>query len=234
MLELRDICFEVDGKHILNHINLTIEDHQLYVITGPNGGGISTLAKINMGIELPTSGQILFNGEDITHLTIDERAKRKMGYAFQQPPRFKGMSVRRLLQLAHGGPLPEECCVSYLSDVGLCSKDYLDRDVDGSLSGGEVKRIEIATLLARDLEISIFDEPEAGIDLWSFAKLVETFQKLKSEEKQSIVLISHQERIMKLADEIVIIENGSVKQKGKRDEILPSLMDEFDSCVYKK
>lgn len=234
MLELRDICFEVDGKHILNHINLTIEDHQLYVITGPNGGGKSTLAKIIMGIELPTSGQILFNGEDITHLTIDERAKRKMGYAFQQPPRFKGMSVRRLLQLAHGGPLPEECCVSYLSDVGLCSKDYLDRDVDGSLSGGEVKRIEIATLLARDLEISIFDEPEAGIDLWSFAKLVETFQKLKSEEKQSIILISHQERIMKLADEIVIIENGSVKQKGKRDEILPSLMDEFDSCVYKK
>ena len=234
MLELRDICFEVDGKHILNHINLTIEDHQLYVITGPNGGGKSTLANIIMGIELPTSGQILFNGEDITGLTIDERAKRKMGYAFQQPPRFKGMSVRRLLQLAHGGPLPEECCVSYLSDVGLCSKDYLDRDVDGSLSGGEVKRIEIATLLARDLEISIFDEPEAGIDLWSFAKLVETFQKLKSEEKQSIILISHQERIMKLADEIVIIENGSVKQKGKRDEILPSLMDEFDSCVYKK
>ena len=234
MLELRDICFEVDGKHILNHINLTIEDHQLYVITGPNGGGKSTLAKIIMGIELPTSGQILFNGEDITHLTIDERAKRKMGYAFQQPPRFKGMSVRRLLQLAHGGPLPEECCVSYLSDVGLCSKDYLDRDVDGSLSGGEVKRIEIATLLARDLEVPIFDEPEAGIDLWSFAKLVETFQKLKSEEKQSIILISHQERIMKLADEIVIIENGSVKQKGKRDEILPSLMDEFDSCVYKK
>ena len=234
MLELRDICFEVDGKHILNHINLTIDDNQLYVITGPNGGGKSTLAKIIMGIELPTSGQILLNGEDITHLTIDERAKRKMGYAFQQPPRFKGMSVRRLLQLAHGGPLPEECCVSYLSDVGLCSKDYLDRDVDGSLSGGEVKRIEIATLLARDLEISIFDEPEAGIDLWSFAKLVETFQKLKSEEKQSIILISHQERIMKLADEIVIIENGSVKQKGKRDEILPSLMDEFDSCVYKK
>lgn len=234
MLELRNICFEVDGKHILNHINLTIEDHQLYVITGPNGGGKSTLAKIIMGIELPTSGQILFNGEDITNLTIDERAKRKMGYAFQQPPRFKGMSVRRLLQLAHGGPLPEECCVSYLSDVGLCSKDYLDRDVDGSLSGGEVKRIEIATLLARDLEVSIYDEPEAGIDLWSFAKLVETFQKLKSEEKQSIVLISHQERIMKLADEIVIIENGSVKQQGKRDDILPSLMDEFDSCVYKK
>lgn len=234
MLVLKDVCFEVDGKHILNHINLTIEDHQLYVITGPNGGGKSTLAKIIMGIEIPTSGQIIYNGEDITHLSIDERAKRKMGYAFQQPPRFKGMSVRRLLQLAHGGPLPEECCVSYLSDVGLCSKDYLDREVDGSLSGGEVKRIEIATLLARDLHLSIYDEPEAGIDLWSFAKLVETFQHLKSQKSQSIVLISHQERIMKLADEIVIIENGSVKQQGKRDEILPSLMDEFDACVYKK
>ena len=234
MLELRDICFEVDGKHILNHINLTIDDHKLYVITGPNGGGKSTLAKIIMGIELPTSGQIIYNGEDITNLTIDERAKRKMGYAFQQPPRFKGMSVRRLLQLAHGGPLEEACCVSYLSDVGLCSKDYLDREVDTSLSGGEVKRIEIATLLARDLQLSIFDEPEAGIDLWSFAKLVETFQNIKSQMNQSIVLISHQERIMKLADEIVIIENGKVKQQGLRDDILPSLMDEFDACVYKK
>ena len=209
MLELRDICFEVDGKHILNHINLTIEDHQLYVITGPNGGGKSTLAKIIMGIELPTSGQILFNGEDITHLTIDERAKRKMGYAFQQPPRFKGMSVRRLLQLAHGGPLPEECCVSYLSDVGLCSKDYLDRDVDGSLSGGEVKRIEIATLLARDLEVSIFDEPEAGIDLWSFAKLVETFQKLKSEEKQSIMKFDYKPYI--LSEEFFLILRYKIK-----------------------
>lgn len=232
MLELRDICFEVDGKHILNHINLTIEDHQLYVITGPNGGGKSTLAKIIMGIELPTSGQILFNGEDITHLTIDERAKRKMGYAFQQPPRFKGMSVRRLLQLAHGGPLPEECCVSYLSDVGLCSKDYLDRDVDGSLSGGEVKRIEIATLLARDLEVSIFDEPEAGIDLWSFNNLIDVFKNLRSEKNGSIIVISHQERILSIADVIIVIGNGKVTKQGPGIMLLPEILQNSSVGKY--
>lgn len=187
-----------------------------------------------MGIEKPTSGKIYFNGEDITDLTIDERAKRKIGYAFQQPPRFKGMSVRNLLTLAHGRALDEEHCCSYLTDVGLCSKDYLDRDVDSSLSGGEVKRIEIASILARDVELSIFDEPEAGIDLWSFAKLVETFQKLQKKSQQSIILISHQERIMQLADEIIIIEAGKIKTRGSKDEILPSLMSEFDTCEYKR
>ena len=211
MLELKHVSFEVEGKHILNDITMTIADNQFTVITGPNGGGKSTLAKIIMGIEKPTSGQILFDGEDITELSVDERAKRKIGYAFQQPPRFKGMSVRHLLSLAHGKDLDEDVCCSYLSDVGLCSKDYLDRDVDASLSGGEVKRIEIATILARDLKLSIFDEPEAGIDLWSFAKLVETFQHLQAQSKQSIILISHQERIMQLADEIIIIENGRMK-----------------------
>ena len=234
MLELRNVSFEVDGKKILNNISLTMEDNRFTVITGPNGGGKSTLAKLIMGIEKPTEGEILFDGEDITAMSIDERAKRKIGYAFQQPPRFKGMSVRKLLSLAHGKDLDEEICCSYLTDVGLCSKDYLNRDVDASLSGGEVKRIEIASILARDLKLSIFDEPEAGIDLWSFAKLVETFQKLQRESRQSIILISHQERIMQLADEIVIIENGSIKKKGSKDEILPSLMDEFDSCAYKK
>lgn len=234
MLELKHVSFEVEGKHILNDITMTIADNQFTVITGPNGGGKSTLAKIIMGIEKPTSGQILFDGEDITELSVDERAKRKIGYAFQQPPRFKGMSVRHLLSLAHGKDLDEDVCCSYLSDVGLCSKDYLDRDVDASLSGGEVKRIEIATILARDLKLSIFDEPEAGIDLWSFAKLVETFQHLQAQSKQSIILISHQERIMQLADEIIIIENGAIKTKGKRDDILPSLMSEFDSCEFKK
>ena len=194
MLELKHVSFEVEGKHILNDITMTIADNQFTVITGPNGGGKSTLAKIIMGIEKPTSGQILFDGEDITELSVDERAKRKIGYAFQQPPRFKGMSVRHLLSLAHGKDLDEDVCCSYLSDVGLCSKDYLDRDVDASLSGGEVKRIEIATILARDLKLSIFDEPEAGIDLWSFAKLVETFQHLQAQSKQSIILISHQGR----------------------------------------
>lgn len=227
MLELKHVSFEVEGKHILNDITMTIADNQFTVITGPNGGGKSTLAKIIMGIEKPTSGQILFDGEDITELSVDERAKRKIGYAFQQPPRFKGMSVRHLLSLAHGKDLDEDVCCSYLSDVGLCSKDYLDRDVDASLSGGEVKRIEIATILARDLKLSIFDEPEAGIDLWSFAKLVETFQHLQAQSKQSIILISHQERIMQLADEIIIIENGRMKTRGTREAILPSLMNEL-------
>lgn len=234
MLELRNVSFEVDGKKILNNISLTMEDNRFTVITGPNGGGKSTLAKLIMGIEKPTEGEILFDGEDITAMSIDERAKRKIGYAFQQPPRFKGMSVRKLLSLAHGKDLDEEICCSYLTDVGLCSKDYLNRDVDASLSGGEVKRIEIASILARDLKLSIFDEPEAGIDLWSFAKLVETFQKLQRESRQSIILISHQERIMQLVDEIIIIENGAIKTKGKRDDILPSLMSEFDSCEFKK
>ena len=210
MLELCNVSFEVDGKKILNNISLTIEDNRFTVITGPNGGGKSTLAKLIMGIEQPTDGTILFDGEDITAMSIDERAKRKIGYAFQQPPRFKGMSVRKLLSLAHGKDLDEEVCCSYLTDVGLCSKDYLNRDVDASLSGGEVKRIEIASILARDLKLSIFDEPEAGIDLWSFANLVETFQQLQKESRQSIILISHQERIMQLADEIVIIENGQI------------------------
>ena len=232
MLRLEHVSFAVNGKYILEDINLTIEDNRFTVITGPNGGGKSTLAKLIMGIEKPTSGKIYFNGEDITDLTIDERAKRKIGYAFQQPPRFKGMSVRNLLTLAHGRALDEEHCCSYLTDVGLCSKDYLDRDVDSSLSGGEVKRIEIASILARDVELSIFDEPEAGIDLWSFAKLVETFQKLQKKSQQSIILISHQERIMQLADEIIIIEAGKIKTRGSKDEILPSLMSEFDSCEY--
>lgn len=234
MLELRNVSFEVEGKHILRNINLTINDNQFTVITGPNGGGKSTLAKIIMGIEQPTGGSILFDGEDITNMSIAQRAERKIGYAFQQPPRFKGMSVRKLLSLAHGTELDEDRCCSYLSDVGLCSKDYLDRDVDGSLSGGEVKRIEIASILARNLKLSIFDEPEAGIDLWSFAKLVETFQHLQENSRQSIVLISHQERIMQLADEIVIIENGVVKTKGRKEDVLPSLMSEFEPCSFKK
>lgn len=234
MLTLENISFQVDGKYILKNINLMIRDNEFTVITGPNGGGKSTLAKIIMGIEQPTEGSVFYNGEDITNLTIDERAKRKIAYAFQQPPRFKGISVRKLLSLAHGKELDEEICCSYLTDVGLCSKDYLDRDVDVSLSGGEVKRIEIASILARDVTLSIFDEPEAGIDLWSFAKLVETFQRLQKQSKQSIILISHQERIMQLADEIVIIEAGSIKAKGSKEEILPQLMSEFESCEFKK
>lgn len=234
MLELKNITFEADGKTILDDISLKLTEHALTVITGPNGGGKSTLAKLIMGIEHPTKGSIFFNGEDITDLSIDERAKRGIGYAFQQPPRFKGMSVRRLSELAHGRPLEEENCISYLSDVGLCSKDYLDRDVDNSLSGGEVKRIEIATLLARELKMSIFDEPEAGIDLWSFSKLVETFQKLHQQKQQDILLISHQERIMQLADEMIVIENGRIAARGSKEEILPRLLMEFEPCGINK
>lgn len=234
MLELKNITFEADGKTILDDISLKLTEHALTVITGPNGGGKSTLAKLIMGIEHPTKGSIFFNGEDITDLSIDERAKRGIGYAFQQPPRFKGMSVRRLLELAHGRPLEEENCISYLSDVGLCSKDYLDRDVDNSLSGGEVKRIEIATLLARELKMSIFDEPEAGIDLWSFSKLVETFQKLHQQKQQDILLISHQERIMQLADEMIVIENGRIAARGSKEETLPRLLMEFEPCGINK
>lgn len=232
MLELKNITFEADGKTILDDISLKLTEHALTVITGPNGGGKSTLAKLIMGIEHPTKGSIFFNGEDITDLSIDERAKRGIGYAFQQPPRFKGMSVRRLLELAHGRPLEEENCISYLSDVGLCSKDYLDRDVDNSLSGGEVKRIEIATLLARELKMSIFDEPEAGIDLWSFSKLVETFQKLHQQKQQDILLISHQERIMQLADEMIVIENGRIAARGSKEEILPRLLMELIHAFF--
>ena len=230
MLELKNLTFEADGKKIIDDLSLQFTKHAFTVITGPNGGGKSTLAKLIMGIEQPTSGQIFFDGEDITQLSIDERAKRGIGYAFQQPPRFKGMSVRRLLELAHGKELEEEHCISYLSDVGLRSKDYLDRDVDNSLSGGEVKRIEIATLLARDLKLSIFDEPEAGIDLWSFTKLVETFRELQNRKKQDIILISHQERIMQLADEMIVIENGKVAARGSKDAILPTLLMEFEPC----
>lgn len=235
MLELRNVSFEVDGKKILNNISLTMEDNRFTVITGPNGGGKSTLAKLIMGIEKPTEGEILFDGEDITAMSIDERAKRKIGYAFQQPPRFKGMSVRKLLSLAHGKDLDEEICCSYLTDVGLCSKDYLNRDVDASLSGGEVKRIEIASILARDLKLSIFDEPEAGIDLWSFSMLVDSFNKMIRGRHESMLIISHQERIMELADEIMVVAGGKITQRGSREEILPGLLRNFQSgCAYRR
>ncbi len=234
MLTLSNLSFQADQHEILSDITTSFPDGSFTVITGPNGGGKSTLARLIMGIEQPTSGSVYWNDIDITNLTIAQRAKHKIGYAFQQPPRFKGMSVKKLLTLAHGKALTHEQCCEYLSAVGLCANDYLNRDVDQSLSGGEVKRIEIATLLARDLDLAIFDEPEAGIDLWSFAKLVETFQQLHQNKKMSILLISHQERIMRMADEIVVIENGRIARRGDRDQILPSLMQDFNSCEYKK
>lgn len=238
MLELKNVSFKVEGEkdtlEIIDNINLTINDDEFVVITGPNGGGKSTLAKLVMGIEKPTDGKILFNGTDITDMSITERAKMGIGYAFQQPPRFKGITVRRLLSLAHGSELPEDLCCSYLTNVGLCSKEYLNREVDSSLSGGEVKRVEIASLMARDLKMSIFDEPEAGIDLWSFTMLVETFKVMKEKRNQAIVLISHQERIMTVADRIIVIANGKIREEGTRDEIFPRLLGEFDAqCNFR-
>ena len=230
MLELKDLSLTAsDGqgrKEILKQITLTVEDRQFIVITGPNGGGKTTLAKAIMGLVQPTQGQILWNGEDVTPLSITERARRGISYGFQQPPRFKGMRVSDLLQIAAGKKLGHDEACSYLTRVGLCARDYLDRDVDASLSGGEVKRIEIATVLAKNSELMIFDEPEAGIDLWSFARLTETFQELHDEGKHTILIISHQERIIRLADEIVLVANGEITGRGSADELYPKLLAE--------
>lgn len=229
MLELKNLVFEVpaaDGgtKRIIDDLSLTIGDDRFTVITGPNGGGKSTLAKLIMGIEEPTSGQILFNGEDVTHMSITARARLGIGYGFQQPARFKGMTVKKLLDIAAGKRLPMLACNEYLAKVGLCSASYLTREVDKSLSGGEVKRIEIATILARPEGLLIFDEPEAGIDLWSFDRLTETFRDIHAaRDGRSIVIISHQERIIQLADEIVLLRDGKVVDTGTPDELMPQL-----------
>lgn len=238
MLELKNISFNVADekgeKDIIKDVSLTLEDGKFLVITGPNGGGKSTLAKIIMGIEKPTGGKIIWNGTDITNLSITERAKLGIGYAFQHPPRFKGLSVRDLLSISHGSDLPEDQCCAYLTQVGLCSKDYLNRQVDSSLSGGEIKRIEIATLMARELKLAIYDEPEAGIDLWSFNMLVESFKSINKTRNESMIIISHQERIMKIADEIAIIADGVVSKKGPVDEVFPQLMAEFNNgCSFR-
>lgn len=233
MLEIKNLSFNVESNNeelgIINDVSLSFERGKLIVITGPNGGGKSTIAKLIMGIEKATSGQIILDGEDITNLSITERAKKGIGYAFQQPPRIKGMTVENLLTLAHGKPLSTDVCCQYLTDVGLCSKDYLNREVDNSLSGGEMKRIEIATLFARDLKVSIFDEPEAGIDLWSFGKLNESFKKIHEESNQTIIIISHQERILELADEIIVLQDGSVKSHGTKEAILPEITCQVNS-----
>ena len=231
MLELRNLTFEVpvsegsqETKRIIDDLSLTIPDDRFTVITGPNGGGKSTLAKLIMGIEKPTSGQILFNGEDITNLSIADRANLGIGYGFQQPARFKGMKVKKLLDIAAGKKLPMLACNEYLAKVGLCSASYLTREVDKSLSGGEVKRIEIANNFARDPKLAIYDEPEAGIDLWSFDRLTETFRDIhEARDGRSIVIISHQERIIQLADEIILLRDGKIAATGTPEELLPTL-----------
>ncbi|HWQ51013.1 MAG TPA: ATP-binding cassette domain-containing protein [Terriglobales bacterium] len=235
MLELKHISFAVADRPepILDDVSFAVEKGKFTVITGPNGGGKSTIARLIMGIERPTAGRIFFEGQDVTDLKVHERAKLGIGYAFQQPPRFKGMTVANLLALASGGAMSDDACCEYLSQVGLCTRDYLRREVDSSLSGGEVKRIEIATLLARRLKLAIYDEPEAGIDLWSFSMLVDTFRRIAEKSGESVVLISHQERIIQLADNIVIIAGGKLRESGAKAEMLPKLMNEVEvSCGY--
>ena len=225
MLQLQDIAWSApDGERILKGVSLTVPDNTLMVITGPNGGGKTTLAKVIAGLERPESGRILLDGEDITDLNVTERARRGVSYAFQQPVRFKGLVVRQLLELAAGEKLSEAKLCDVLSQVGLCAREYIDREVNATLSGGEIKRIEIATVLLRHSRLSIFDEPEAGIDLWSFNNLITVFQSLRSTLHGSMVIISHQERILQIADEIAVISGGELTHQGKAEEILPELM----------
>ena len=225
MLEIKDICFEREHKKILDHISLVLDETKFYVITGPNGSGKSTLAKIIMGIVKPDSGQILLNGEDITHLSVDERAKKGVGFAFQSPVTFKGLKVKDLLDIASGqkNSLTQNC--DSLSKVGLCARDYIDRYIDDKLSGGELKRIEIAMALSRKGKLNIFDEPEAGIDLWSFDKLVSLFSSIKG----TTLIVSHQRKILEIADKIILMNNGEIVKVGNREEVLP--LTEKSSCI---
>lgn len=225
MLELKNISFARDGKQILNNINLKIDNSKLIAITGPNGSGKSTLAKIIMGILTPDSGTILFDGQDITHKNITERAQLGIGFAFQQPVKFKGLTVKDLIEISSGNSINLSEACDYLSDVGLCAKDYLNREISGSLSGGELKRIEIAMLAAKKSKLTVFDEPEAGIDLWSFNSLISIFEKMHNQIKESsIVIISHQEKILNIADEIVLLTDGEISAIGQKEEILPLLL----------
>ena len=230
MLELKDICFERDDKKILNHINLKLDTKKFYVITGPNGSGKSTLAKIIMGIEKPDSGKIILNGEDITEKTIDERANLGIGFAFQQPVTFKGITVYDLLKLATKKEISKQEACDILSKVGLCALEYVDREVNKSLSGGELKRIEIATVMARSPYLAIFDEPEAGIDLWSFQNLTEVFKEIQSSKEGTTLVISHQEKILNIADEIILLNSGKIQKIGQKEEIFDHILKPKKCC----
>ncbi len=234
MLKVENLAFSVNengtDRNILSDVSFDVQRGEMLVITGPNGGGKSTLAKVLMGIEKADSGKVILDGEDITDYDIDERAKAGIGFAFQQPPRFKGMTVDKLISLAAGEPKSETECCDLLSRVGLCAQEYVKRQVDNTLSGGEMKRLEIATVLAKPHKLCIFDEPEAGIDLWSFSMLIQQFEEIKKDENQSIIIISHQERIMQMADRVMVIEDGKVAGIGKREAILPQLMKQGPSC----
>ena len=232
MIEVKNLTFSYSKeKQALHGLDFTVEDGEMLVITGPNGGGKSTVAKLLMGILPATEGQILLDGEDIMDLSVNERANAGIGYAFQQPPAFKGMTVRRLLNLAAGKELPEHICCDLLSSVGMCAGEYLDREVDATLSGGERKRVEIATVLAKSHKVCIFDEPEAGIDLWSFSMLVDEFEKIHRDKKETLLLISHQEKIIQMADRILVIRDGSVEKCGEAEEILPMLFGGVKECA---
>lgn len=225
MLELQHIKWKTpSGEEILKDVNIVFPDNKLVVITGPNGGGKTTIAKIISGIEKPTGGKILLNGNDITNKDITERARMGISFAFQQPIRFKGITVKDLLSLATEKPLSDGELSVLLHKVGLCAKDYLDREINSALSGGEIKRIEIATVLARNTSLAVFDEPEAGIDLWSFTNLIQTFTDLKNEKKATLVIISHQERILSIADEVIVLSGGKVEKQGPAEEILPDIL----------
>ena len=234
MLELKNVSYVVkdengSDKEILKNINLTI-DERFVAITGPNGGGKSTLAKIIAGIYQPTGGQILFDGEDITNVSITDRAKKGISFAFQQPVRFKGLTVKDLITLAAGKQISVTEACNYLSEVGLCARDYINREVNASLSGGELKRIEIALIIARSTKLSVFDEPEAGIDLWSFNNLIKVFERMHEKTQGSILIISHQERILNIADRIIVIADGEIRESGTKDEIMPSVLGSGAPC----
>ncbi len=233
MLELRNISYEVEedreSRENLKNISLTIDDH-FVAVTGPNGGGKSTLAKIIAGIIKPTSGQIILDGTDITGMSITERAKAGISYAFQQPVHFKGLTVKDLVSLAAGRTMRVSEICDILSEVGLCAKEYIDREINGSLSGGELKRIEIAMITARGTKLSIFDEPEAGIDLWSFNSLIHVFERMRKEINGMILIISHQERILNIADRIILISDGLVSASGSREEVMPKLLNTEGAC----